>query len=521
MIALRIVYATAALVLVFVSQSASSAERRLGLISNGGSMRSFEEARNTVLRTDAEYGSFVDPQVSGAERQFAIYLLKLMPPPMRGDFVYVDPNHHILSNRIALGAGIRFEVRRHGVRPLQSGKMVQSRLLLSHAFHRYAYPPTGFPGGSGIRTYSVQGINAALGYATPPCDVNLVGYAPTGDAGDMYFNAYPPDGSGSVVDAGISANSTNSIPKSSVTPFINPDPGGGTWSNQNYSWPCGRPLGIMYGTLPPNPPYAPLSMMAVGIPDYDPTQMQLPPASSAWSHAAWNFFNTDSRLLSGPGTWNGIPSNCMGCSVGRMLTIAQSVPQFDGSCYGGCAFNTPDARWDQVVMGELIAPCSQVQYQSATCTIEYLSSGLWQAGRNTSLDGEVTSEFNDQNGFEGINLNGTFTSSTNQYAQGKFSNTLPIAPASACSPDSLGYCSNEASSQYTSNSCYVGTVNGRPKYLYGSRTIYNVFQGSAPSELLGRPTDTKTYTSTEFGCSYSYSWAPYEPRVQFNDPNLP
>jgi len=74
-------------------------------------------------------------------------------------------------------------------------------LSSGHVIHRDSYPPTGGGGGAYIRTYSQQNINAAYGYAFPPCDVGLQ----PGESGNMYFNAYAPNGA-DLLDAGIGTN---------------------------------------------------------------------------------------------------------------------------------------------------------------------------------------------------------------------------------------------------------------------------------------------------------------------------
>jgi len=130
------------------------------------------------LVTDSDYGNFVDAGVVGADRTLAIKLLRLMLPGMRGDFVYVDQNSRVLSNRLDLVSKVKF--------PKSSGSAV-FRASSSSQRRIASYPPTGGSGGLYIRNYSQQGVNAMYGYATPPCDTSFQ----TGDTGNMYFNAIP------------------------------------------------------------------------------------------------------------------------------------------------------------------------------------------------------------------------------------------------------------------------------------------------------------------------------------------
>ena len=340
-----------------------------------------------------------------------------MPAGMRGDFVYVD-GQRIVSNRVALKSGIRF------AKPSDPQSML--RQITQQRRGIASYPPTGGSGGPYIRNYSAQGVNAALGYATIPCDSAFSG----GDNGFMYFNSYTADSSGSVLDAGLSVDATIT-----AHAFINNQ---GTylysgWTDENYTWACGQHLGIMYGTLYGSG----YNILMVGIPSYDPTVFLLPPTSSTWTHGAWNFFPSPSVLTSGSGQWNGIQSPCMGCSVAKMFTISPANTTNDTSCFGLCSINqVPDGRWDQVVMGELILPCSQTQGQSATCTIEYTTNGSWYGALNTggggskAATGNIVYSNNDVNqGLEGIEMGRApvnYGSSGYQVPAGTFQTLIPI-----------------------------------------------------------------------------------------------
>jgi hypothetical protein len=210
-------------------------------------LQSFADAVNVKLSTETEYAAFVDPEVGGTDRKLAIKLLELMPAGSRGDFVYVDGTH-VLSNRVALTYGIRF------AKPGDPQAQL-SRVSASGARHPLAYPPTGGSGGPYLRNYSAQGVNAAVAYATIPCDSAMSG----ADNGFMYFNAYTAGSTGSVVDAGLAIDATIK-----AHAFIN-NQGSylySGWTDENYTWPCNTPIGIMYGTLYGSG----LSVLMVGLP---------------------------------------------------------------------------------------------------------------------------------------------------------------------------------------------------------------------------------------------------------------
>ncbi len=453
-----------------------------GLISNGGIYHSFSDVVG-VLLSDTDLDQFVDPDIQGADRRLAVHLLKLMPANKRGDFTYVR-NNSILSNRTDLARGVVF---------LKAGDprlpaAAPSPRLPGSSRRPLDYPPSGGSGGPYIRHYSAQGVNAALGYATPPCNSNI-GY---GDNGDMYFNSYTGTSAGSIVDAGVYVDGGLR-----AHPFINEGSYGGYnytgWTNYYNSWPCGAHLGMMYGTI-----YGTgMSVLVLGLPDYDPTTYELPPASTQWHQATWNFFQTPSILTVGPGQWHYISSPCMGCSVARMFTITPANSYADRSCFGWCgASGLPTGRWDQVVMGELIQPCQQVKGQSEQCTIEYTTDGSAYGGANHGGGGSAAPwgldyDTNSQvNGVEGIALGVTGGAQTFRTPDGTFQPLQPYPPDTP----------NGACEQAASNAGFgqvpIDSLSNQPQPEYVAAQGY-----SSGQWVLA---ESQTASNTDSGSTYTY-----------------
>ena len=504
-------------------------ERLPALISNGGHMHSFSDAVNLPLEHDRDFDRFVDPNVRGADRELAIYFMKLMPANKRGDFVYVDPHGRVLSNRLSVAQSVAFgHVNLRRSTPTSGHETKIARRGFSKTSNRDNFPPNSSYQGADIRYYSQQGVNALYGYATPPCDVNLPGTpGQGGDAGYMYFNAYSASSAGSLVDAGVGDHITSQYGTNGVVPFVSVygsgfnNPAGGQWTNSSTFYPCNVPLGMMYGTLPNQG----MTMIAVGTPTFDPSQLMLPPTTTTWTTASWNFFNTPSGLNGPTGTWNNIPSNCTTCSVAEMFSLATNNTN-DGSCYGSCN-GSPDGFWNEVVGGELIAPCSQVVQQSFQCTIEYETDGnggaTWASGENDTANGIYYSEANQQDAVDGINLGlpGNGSNQSSSYSNGKFIVPTPPAPSSTCAPDSDGYCAINMGETQT-GSCNTGaqSPHGGTVFVYSDTTKYYVFQKESLLELVETATET-----SHFGSSHclpmTETWSPSEPKVKFNDSNLP
>ena len=266
-----------------------------------------------------------------------------------------------------------------------------------------------------------------------------------------------------------------------------------------------------------------LNFLMTGVPTFDPTQFQLPPNTTTWYTAAWDFYPTPSSLLDGGGTWDGIATPCSQCSIAAMLTMASnSSLSGNDSCYGAC-LDYPEARWDELVMGELIQPCDNTSSTTDICTIEYTTGqGTWYADENASNDGEFVSFYNDNSGLEGIDLtsSGLNLMST---AQGKFSADLPASPTASCTVDSQGYCVILTSEPIT-GSCTtpLKNVHGAPIVLYARSATYEVFQATTTGMLHLVATDTEKTSITLSPCAIGpTNWSPANPATQFNDTNLP
>ena len=141
-------------------------QQRPATIVKGG-VPNFSEATDLPLTSDADYERYIDPQVTGSDRRQAMHFMKLMPPNWRGDFVYVDKNNKILSNRIAVKRSVQLTVRRSKARPRT----------------RFGDPPIDDSTGPFVRQFSVPGVTASYGYATEYCNNTSLN---PGDAGDMY-----------------------------------------------------------------------------------------------------------------------------------------------------------------------------------------------------------------------------------------------------------------------------------------------------------------------------------------------
>jgi hypothetical protein len=174
--------------------------------------------------------------------------------------------------------------------------------------------------------------------------------------------------------------------------------------------------------------------------------------------------------------------------------------------------------------GRACAELLAIPNQSASCTIKYLSSGLWQGPgiENDSGSGIYFDDPNDQQGLEGIDLSLDSSSSRSRALNTKFKvPPLPVAPSQPCTVDSSGHCA-VIQTKTNIGQCNTGIIgpHGEPIIDTLYRTAYYVFQKNTMLELLETATATD-HAGTNHCIPLTTTWAPNDPKVQYGDPNLP
>lgn len=167
--------------------------------------------------------------------------------------------------------------------------------------------------------------------------------------------------------------------------------------------------------------------------------------------------------------------------------------------------------------------------QSEECTIEYQTNGSWFGNFDVYPDPSVV-QTNDNGNFsagtEGINVayEGQGTAGHGKRIPSEYTFTpppLPNAPASPCTPDAQSYCwVNQSSTLH--EQCDTGSKNlhGGEIYVYAYTEKDFIFKETSLLELQETATDTQDVPSRA-PCTITNHWSPAEPKVTYNDPNLP
>jgi hypothetical protein len=321
----------------------------------------FERA-NTLKLSDQDLDRYIDAPLSASQRKLAHHFMSIMPANKRGDFVYVDPQNRVLSNRAAMmdGSGVTVTTERN----------TPQRIAASSAGRRArdysspCSPPHPFAGtGPYIRQVSQCGFTAAIGYVTVGC---LSSYVGATNKGYTYMELRGSQGT--LTEGGLQYNTDSSIQPYHRSPNVGPDTQ--YMTNNSVHYTCGQAIGIMQGITPDDN----YSFTGVGVPAKSPAQYYLSP-NVTWNSASWHYF---ARQYDMTGQWTdpaGMTTPCQNCSISRVTAIGQTFQNFsDGTRFG--IYDTSTQRllqvhWEQVSMGELVQPCDERNTGSTTCSIKF------------------------------------------------------------------------------------------------------------------------------------------------------
>jgi hypothetical protein len=388
----------------------------------------FAAAQNLVL-TPAEIDAYIDPTVQGNDRAIAEYLMSIMPPNMRGDFVYTDHQGKLISNNVAL---LRYMTDTFTNAIPGNG----SRTASTQGKHRLDYSsscsppnPPSSPGGAYARQVSLCAFTAGAAFINVPC--GDTSFQP-GDNGDLYFELRGY--SGSLAEGGFQYNND-----SSIQPYLRSTAVGSggyeTLSGGNQHFTCGENIGVFHG-MTANAQYTYTSAGQL------PSNLQ--PQTNFYNGQQFTFQNQEWLFGKAASDYSesgtdplGNATPCTGCSISRVTSIAQGngVTQyaFDGSYFGVDNNGYNAINWMQVAFGEYESNCEP---GTSLCTFDYSSTpsryyGGAQYYPNADVSGsdvDPNASYGPYESYDGIDLTGDSASSSKRAPEGSFSEPLPPSP---------------------------------------------------------------------------------------------
>jgi hypothetical protein len=178
-------------------------------------------------------------------------------------------------------------------------------------------------------------------------------------------------------------------------------------------------------------------------------------------------------------------------------------------------------EWLEVAFGEWESNCMP---GTTLCTFDYSSYPTTYYGGpqyypNSTIAysntyGSVNAMYGPYQTFDGIDLSGN---AVQRQALSSFTAQLPPSP---CTVDSHGYCAVNTATYGTASCQMLHIVHGQPVYYqqpYSTHEVYSIITSSAQAGLA-----TETITKGNTLCTpVTTTWSPGEPKVTYNDSNLP
>lgn len=479
----------------------------------------FAAARNKNL-SDKDLDSYITAPLSTKDRAAAHRLMRFMPPSQRGDFLDLTDDGRVISNNAALlpyahisltlGSSMRMENRA----PAVGSTEVRHRMDYSDSCS-----PTNPYIGSGpyARQVSRCGFTGGWAFIKIPCNTTALN---NGDNGLTYFEITTPNNANHIEGGMFTPDGIVFDPYLRSSAILSNN-GYETLTNSQARFSCDEQLAIFHGvtfTVPVQ------SFTEVGdASQYDPYTVWVNEQEVTVSDAAWLFGPLPPEVAGATTDAAGNPSPCRMCSISQVTTIAQSPNpgwDADGSEFGIDATGHNAIQWLQVGFGNWASDC----YQGTTlCTFDVSADpfayyGGWQAypdqnvsGSNFSLTGYGPYET-----IDGIEAYGGLNSA--RTADVAINEPLPPPP---CGLDSYGMCA--LNTQTVPAQCSVKVIDpktGTTTTRYITYTHTSVYATYRSNSLLG--VATKTVNEPYNGCTpITTAWSPAEPRVTYNDANLP
>jgi len=391
----------------------------------------FAAAVNRSL-SDLEIDSYIDSGVRGPDRALAHRLLKMMPPNLRGDFVYYD-GKRLLSNNIKLLTQAR--VSPNKARGLTTASNSLNPMPQAQKKHDVSFdacsPPDPYPNsGPYVREVSRCGFMGGWGILNLPCYTTSMKFPTENGFTYMEFR----DASARLYEAGLFAH-YGTPNAQDINPYLSAS-FGATLQNPSARYSCGQDLALFAG-IEAQAGSNQLLFVGIGnvVGGYNPIAEWLSAYGVYTSNTAWLFQAVGGDFAHPGNDAAGIPTACRLCSISKVTSIGQSSDMQSGSSFGINPITSKNAlHYDEILFGEWTRACGNqcLQYSSL--------GGLWYAGQQTYPTNRFARSTFKRDGlvyesYDGVTTGPVYTSSLRE-ADGAFIHSEPPT----CNFDSKGYC---------------------------------------------------------------------------------
>jgi len=482
-------------------------------VSHGSPVKSkFNAAVNADLESDSDFDQYIDASITGDDRVLARRLMRLMPPSMRGDFIYYD-GRRVVSNNAAL-IPHAFDLASLTNKPAATETTPQKTFSSALSGQRRTVqsvgscsPPDPYAGsGPYVRMVSNCGFSGSFTIVNLPCgDTNLV----NNDYGYMYLELR--DQASNLYEAGLLVPSYSGG-ETQINPYLSSSTGL-SLTNASERYSCGNNLAVMSGLIPVAGATNPMFMAVLGtVSNWSPSLAFTPTYTVTENDAAW-VFTLDPKIAATPGNDpDGVPTACTGCSITKVTSIGQlGGDSADGSEFGVDLLGDPSIFWEDIRFGEWLAGSN-----STLSTLEYsIFSSTWYAGQENypNANAAFASVDPTQYGFQSYDGVSTVAGvSIDSHVRAASAFNMPAPPS--CATDTHGYCLAMTTSEGTSTAPEA-TVCGSGQIGVTTQVTTTIYQ------VLNTHGVLTAYTNKVPKACPPGAWSPSNPKTSLGDPNLP
>ncbi len=391
----------------------------------------FAQAQNRTLSV-SEIATYIDPAVTGTDRLTAERIMSYMPANQRGDFVYMAPDGHLISNNPSL---LQYVTATNGYTKRPSTAAYPTSNVTPMYYTSSCSPPQS-NSGAFIREVSVCGMTDGWAFVSVPC--GYTSFA-TGDEGQLYFELR--GNAGSLSEGGLQYNSDSSIqPYMRTIGYSSNGYQQLLGGSQEYTCNDGTEIIHHGATSDGQYDFTEVGLLPSNI-GADPQDQWINMNSQFFQaiNANWLFLSAPSDI-SGSGTdAAGYPTPCTACSITKVTSIAQSGGYSEDGSYFGTDGTANYIQWMEVGFGELAASCSPAFNGGSlgTCQAEISNDPtVYYGGIQNYPNGFVASSnfytltYGPYESYDGIAV-GTASaqSTTRRVAGGPFDEPLPPSPS--------------------------------------------------------------------------------------------
>jgi hypothetical protein len=521
----------------------------------------FASARGLAL-SDADLDKYITAPLSATDRALAHQYMAMMPMNLRGDFAFIDTQHgnRVISNNATLVNSV--VVTTSSGPPVSStsppavggapsgttmsllrsssgvSRSVTSEQRSPSAVRRamdYSPPCSGPPNppsaANGLYVRYVSKCGFTTGWAflyIEPYSSSMAEDQNGNQLDDGYAYFETAGESGSLLEGGYAYyNDTSIAGYGKVYNYSTKQTTNFSLNNQSYRYTAGQILTVFTGLT--DNQQAGYSLFGQLPSNQDPRTVWISDQVVYPVNPVWLFFTVPSdfwdKMTPNAAGWT---TPCKNCTVSKVTSIGQSGAGCQQWCedesFFGIDPNGYNAiNWVQLAFGtwesECVSGVSVCYFDTSNDPTVYAGGPQYYPDSTYSQQNVGPTGYGPYESFDGIDAGGYYGyDNAARNPEGTFSEPLPPPP---CTIDSNGYCAINTENTGTAYCTSIHIVHGLPVQYqepYTTTMVYVTYNSSGSQVGVSVETITK---GNNYCTPVTTNWSPGEPKVLYNDPNLP